>query len=101
MAANWWAYEFWRFVFVQQEVGKAAQTFLDFPSMQKGGSFNLQALKEELDKKMASHSARWCLFHDWCTACFLAARRSLASRHQGTTSGVSVEDQKPRDDRRG
>ena len=25
-AANWWAYEFWRFVFVQQEVAKLAQT---------------------------------------------------------------------------
>jgi hypothetical protein len=23
---NWFAYEFWRFVFVQQVVGKAAQT---------------------------------------------------------------------------
>ncbi|HTP00688.1 MAG TPA: arylsulfatase, partial [Anaerolineales bacterium] len=26
---NWFAYEFWRFVFVQQEIGKAAQTFLE------------------------------------------------------------------------
>jgi arylsulfatase len=58
MAANWWAIEFWRFVFVQQEVGKAAQTFLDFPPMQKGGSFNLAALKEELDKKMAGRTAQ-------------------------------------------
>jgi len=54
---NWFAYEFWRFVFVQQEVAKAAQTFLDYPPMQKGASFNMQQLKEELDKKMASHAA--------------------------------------------
>src|SRR5262245_36876095 len=42
---NWYAYEFWRFVFVKQEIAKAAQTFLDFPPMQKGASFNLEALK--------------------------------------------------------
>ena len=45
-------YEFWRFVFVQQEVAKYAQTFLEFPPMQKGASFNLEALKAELEKKM-------------------------------------------------
>ena len=45
-------YEFWRFVYVQQEVAKSAQTFLEFPPMQKGASFNLEALKQELQKKM-------------------------------------------------
>ena len=55
---NWFAYQFWRFVFVQQQVGKLAQSALDFPPMQKGASFNLQALKEELDKKMESHQAK-------------------------------------------
>jgi len=44
-------------VFVQQQVGKLAQTALDFPPMQKGASFNLQALKEELDKKVQEHEA--------------------------------------------
>jgi arylsulfatase len=57
-AANWWGTEFWRFVFLQQEMGKEAQTFLEFPPMQKGGSFNLAAVKEELDKKMAAHAAQ-------------------------------------------
>jgi arylsulfatase A-like enzyme len=28
---NWFAYEFWRFVFVKQEVAKYAQTFLEYP----------------------------------------------------------------------
>jgi arylsulfatase len=55
---NWFAYEFWRFVFVKDEVAKYAQTFLEFPPMQKGASFNLEALKEELEKKMASHAAQ-------------------------------------------
>ena len=54
---DWFAYEFWRFVFVQQVVGKLAQTAIDFPPMQKGASFNLSQLKEELDKKIAAHAA--------------------------------------------
>jgi arylsulfatase len=49
---QWFKFEFWRFVFVQQEVAKAAQTFIEFPPMQKGASFNLEALKAELQKKM-------------------------------------------------
>ena len=57
-AKDWWAYEFWRFVFVQQEIAKAAQTFLDFPPMQKGASFNLEHLKNELEKKEASRQAQ-------------------------------------------
>jgi len=55
---DWFMYEFWRYVFVQQVVGKLAQTALDFPPMQKGASFNLEALKAELEKKMASHAAQ-------------------------------------------
>ena len=51
-------YQFWRFVFVQREVAKYAQTFLEFPPAQKGASFNLQRLKEELEKKMQSRSGR-------------------------------------------
>jgi len=54
---NWFSFEFWRFVFVQQQVGKLAQTAIDFPPMQKGASFNLQALKEQLDKKIQEHEA--------------------------------------------
>ena len=49
---NWFAFEFWRFVYAQKELAKAAQTFLEFPPMQKGASFNLEALKAELEKKM-------------------------------------------------
>jgi arylsulfatase len=55
---NWFAYEFWRFVYVQQEVGKAAQTFIEYPPMQKGASFNLEALKAELQKKMEQASSK-------------------------------------------
>jgi arylsulfatase len=55
---NWYAYEFWRFVFVKDRIAQAAQTLLDYPPMQKGASFNLEALKQELERKMASRSAQ-------------------------------------------
>lgn len=53
---SWLAYEIWRFVLVQQVVGQYAQTFIDFPPMQKGASFNLEQVKEELMKKTQSQA---------------------------------------------
>ncbi len=44
-------------MFVQQLVGKELQTFLDFPPMQKGASFNLDAVKAEMSKRMAQAEA--------------------------------------------
>jgi arylsulfatase A-like enzyme len=55
---HWYVSVFWRGVFLQQEVAKYAQTFVDFPPMQKGASFNLEAVKEELQRKMASQNAQ-------------------------------------------
>jgi len=49
---QWFAFEFWRFVYAQQVLGKEAQTFIDFPPMQAGASFNLSALKAQLQQKM-------------------------------------------------
>ena len=43
------AREFWRFVYVQQKVGELAQTAIEFPPMQKGASFNLSAVKAEIE----------------------------------------------------
>jgi arylsulfatase A-like enzyme len=51
---QWFKYEFWRFVYVQQEVAKLAQTAIEFPPMQKGASFNLEAVKDQVQK--AAHS---------------------------------------------
>src|SRR5213592_2111070 len=50
---DWFKYQFWRFVFVQQTMAKEIQTFLDFPPMQRGASFNLDAVKAEMAKRMA------------------------------------------------
>jgi arylsulfatase len=51
---NWFVNEFWRFVLVQQVVGKLAQTAIDFPPMQPGASFNLEAVKAQIKKAMAA-----------------------------------------------
>ena len=54
---DWFKYQFWRFVFVQQTVAKELQTFLDYPPMQRGASFNLSAVKAEMEKKMEQAKA--------------------------------------------
>ena len=46
---NWFVYQFWRFQFVQKEVAKMAETAIEFPPMQKGASFNLEAVKAQID----------------------------------------------------
>ncbi len=53
---TFFAYAFWRFVLVQEVVGKAAQSAIDFPPMQKGASFNLEAVKQHIEKAMAGHA---------------------------------------------
>jgi arylsulfatase len=45
---EWYKYEFWRFVLVQDVVEKLAMTAIEFPPMQKGASFNLDAVKEKI-----------------------------------------------------
>ncbi len=54
---DWFKYQFWRFVFVQQVMAKEIQTFLDYPPMQRGASFNLDAIKAEMAKRMAEAEA--------------------------------------------
>jgi arylsulfatase len=44
-------------VFVQQLMGKEIQTFLEFPPMQRGASFNLDAVKAEMATRMAQAEA--------------------------------------------
>ena len=51
---DWFKTEFWRFVLVQQEVGEAAQSFIEFPPMQKGASFNMAAVKTQIEAAIAA-----------------------------------------------
>lgn len=53
---NWFVDQFWRFTFVQQEVAKAAQTFIEYPPMQKGASFNMESVKQAITDKLNSVS---------------------------------------------
>jgi len=52
---NWFVDQFWRFVLVQEVVGKGAETFVEFPPMQKGASFNMEAVKAQIEKAIAAH----------------------------------------------
>ena len=44
-------------MFVQQVMGKALQTFIEYPPMQRGASFNLDAVKAEMAKRMEQAQA--------------------------------------------
>jgi arylsulfatase len=52
------AREFWRFVLVQQTVGKLAATAIDYPPMQSPASFNLQAVKEKVEAILKSREGQ-------------------------------------------
>ena len=47
---DFYAREFWRFVMVQQYVGKLAKTAIEYPPMQAPASFNLQAIKTQIQE---------------------------------------------------
>jgi len=55
---EFYAREFWRFVVVQQTVGQLAQTAVEFPPMQAPASFNLEAVKREVEEKIKDHEGQ-------------------------------------------
>ena len=55
---NWITYEFWRFVLVQQVVAETAQSFIEFPPMQKPASFNLDAVKDQVAAAAKSRAGK-------------------------------------------
>ncbi len=52
------AREFWRFVFVQDKVEALAKTAIEFPPMQKPASFNLDAIKTQIEEAIAAHNGQ-------------------------------------------
>ena len=52
---DFYAREFWRFVFVQQRVAALAKTAIDYPPMQDPASFNLDAIKKKIDEVIRQH----------------------------------------------
>jgi len=55
---DFYAREFWRFVLVQQHVAALAQTAIEFPPMQAPASFNLEAVKRQVDEVIKSQAGQ-------------------------------------------
>ena len=55
---SWYQYEWWRYVYLQQVVGQLAQSFIDYPPMQNSASFNLESVKEQMQKKIQSRASQ-------------------------------------------
>jgi len=55
---DFYAREFWRFVRVQQAVTDLAKTAVDYPPMQAPASFNLEAVKRQVDELIKSHEGQ-------------------------------------------
>jgi arylsulfatase A-like enzyme len=55
---EFYAREFWRFVAVQQTVGKLALTAVDYPPMQDPASFNLDAIKAKIEEMIKAHEGQ-------------------------------------------
>ncbi len=51
---HFYGQNFWRLVFMQQQVAKLAQTAIDYPPMQAGASFNLDAVKKKIQAASAA-----------------------------------------------
>jgi len=55
---DFYAREFWRFVLVQQRVAALAQTAVEYPPMQAPASFNLEAVKRQVEEKLREHEGQ-------------------------------------------
>jgi len=55
---DFFAREFWRFVMVQQYVVKLAETAVNYPPMQAPASFNLDAVKQQIQEKIKDHEGQ-------------------------------------------
>jgi arylsulfatase A-like enzyme len=55
---DFFAREFWRFVVVQQTVGKLAMTAVDYPPMQDPATFNLDAIKAKIQEMIKAREGQ-------------------------------------------
>ncbi|MBN9058421.1 MAG: arylsulfatase, partial [Rhizobiales bacterium] len=55
---DFYARQFWRFVLVQKAVAELASTALEFPPMQAPASFNLEAVKAQIDEALKNQSGQ-------------------------------------------
>jgi arylsulfatase len=52
---DFFAREFWRFVLVQQKVADLAKTAINYPPMQDPASFNLDAVRKQIEEMIKAH----------------------------------------------
>jgi arylsulfatase len=57
-AMDFYARQFWRFVLVQDTVAKLAQSAIDYPPMQAPASFNLDAVKRQIQEAIKAHEGQ-------------------------------------------
>ena len=55
---DFYAREFWRFVLVQQKVAELAQTAIEYRPMQPPASFNLEAVKAQIEAAIKDHEGQ-------------------------------------------
>jgi arylsulfatase len=55
---DFYAREFWRFVLVQQKVAALAKTAIEYPPMQDPASFNLEAVKKQIENMIKAHAGQ-------------------------------------------
>jgi arylsulfatase len=55
---DFYAREFWRFVLVQHAVGALGQTAIEYPAMQAPATFNLEAVKRQIDELIKEHEGQ-------------------------------------------
>src|SRR5215472_8655460 len=55
---EFFAREFWRFVLVQQKVAELARTAIDYPPMQDPASFNLDAVRKQIEEMIKQHNGQ-------------------------------------------
>ncbi|HTY85066.1 MAG TPA: arylsulfatase [Silvibacterium sp.] len=55
---EFYAREFWRFVSVQKAVAELGATAIDYPPMQDPASFNLAAVKAQIEKAIRNHAGQ-------------------------------------------
>jgi arylsulfatase len=55
---DFYAREFWRFVLVQKQVADLAETAVNYPPMQAPASFNLEAVKRQVQELLKEHEGQ-------------------------------------------
>ncbi|NVD39026.1 arylsulfatase [Ensifer sp. HO-A22] len=55
---EWYKFEFWRFVLVQQKVEELAKSAIEFPPMQKGASFGIDGVKAQIAEAMRKQNGQ-------------------------------------------